>query len=100
MVCSTNYTNSSRGGLALLLSLFHLRGAASGSNRLLRVTWAKTTAPTWLAAVDPIWTLLLLNEARFSVSVKDAIARDAEGGASALKKGTYLLYHNFAEKRV
>ena len=48
-------------------SPFHLKRAASRSDRLLLATWAKTAAPSWLAAVDPIWTLLLFNETGFHV---------------------------------
>ena len=40
----------------------NLRRAASRSDRLLWARWAKTAAPTWNAAVDLIWALLVLNE--------------------------------------
>ena len=38
---------------------------AARRNRLLRVTWAKTTAQTWPAAVNRVWTLFVLIETGF-----------------------------------
>ena len=46
---------------------FHLRGAASRSDRLLPATWAVLFWPKWPAAVDPIWTLQLLDEKGFII---------------------------------
>ena len=52
---------------SVVISPFHSRWAASKADRLLRTTLAKTAAPTWAAVVEPIWTLLALNEAGFSL---------------------------------
>ena len=46
---------------------FHLHRTASKSDRMLRARKAKPSVPTWLAAVDRIWTLFVLNEKGFSL---------------------------------
>ena len=50
----------------IYISPFHLRGAASRLDRLQRDTWALLLWPTWHQAVDPIRTLLVLNERGYS----------------------------------
>ena len=47
-------------------SPFHSKRAGSRSDRLLRATRAKTATTKWLAAVDSVWTLFVLNETDFS----------------------------------
>ena len=53
---------------SLALSPFHLRRAASRSDRMLQAMRGKTAATKGHAALDLIWRLLLLNEIRFSLA--------------------------------
>ena len=47
--------------------LISFKTSSSRSNRLLLTKWALLFWRTWPAAVDPIWTLLVLDERDFNL---------------------------------